>query len=50
MQFLTEHSNYVTMIIATMILVGIILYLSRIDARLRRVELDVERDSDAMHS
>jgi hypothetical protein len=42
MQFLVDHSIYVTLIIAVMILVGILVFVSRIDARVRRIERDVE--------
>lgn len=38
MQFLTDNSMYVAAIIATVILVGILLYISRVDARLRKLE------------
>ncbi len=38
MQFLSDNSMYVAAIIATVILVGILLYISRVDARLRRLE------------
>ncbi len=38
MQFLTDHSIYVVLIIAVLILVGVLVYLNRLDARLRRIE------------
>lgn len=38
MEFLTEHSMYVVLINAALILVGVLVYLNRIDARLRRLE------------
>ena len=38
MQFLVDNSMYVTLIVAALILIGLLIYLSRIDARLRRVE------------
>jgi hypothetical protein len=38
MQFLVDNSMYVTLIVAALILIGLLAYLSRIDARLRRVE------------
>jgi len=38
MQFLVDNSMYVVMIIATIILIGLLLYLSRIDSRLRKLE------------
>lgn len=40
MQFLADNSMYVAAIIATVILIGILLYISRVDARLRRLERD----------
>lgn len=44
MQFLVDHSIYVTLIIATMILIGLLLFVSRVDARVRRLEREVEHD------
>jgi hypothetical protein len=38
MQFLVDNSIYVTLIIATMITIGLFIYLNRIDARLRSLE------------
>ncbi len=38
MQFLTENSIYVTLIIASLILVGLLIYLFRVDGRLRNLE------------
>ena len=38
MQFFVENSIYVALIIAGMILVGLLLYRTRIDARLRKLE------------
>jgi hypothetical protein len=38
MQFLTDNSIYVTLIIASIILVGLLIYLSRLEARLRKLE------------
>ncbi|HVZ41019.1 MAG TPA: CcmD family protein [Candidatus Kapabacteria bacterium] len=38
MEFLADNSMYVTLIIASLILVGLLLYLVRIDARLRKLE------------
>ncbi len=38
MQFLVDNSVYVTLVIATMITIGLFLYLNRIDARLRTLE------------
>ena len=38
MNFLVENSIYVTLIIAGMILLGVLLYLVRLDARLRKIE------------
>lgn len=38
MQFFVENSIYVALIIAGTILVGLLLYLTRIDARLRKLE------------
>jgi hypothetical protein len=44
MQFLVDNSMYVTLIIATMILVGLLVFLSRVDARVRRLEREAELD------
>ncbi len=44
MQFLVDNSMYVTLIIATMILVGILIFISRVDARVRRLEREVDHD------
>lgn len=38
MQFLVENSMYVVLIVAAMILLGLLVYLSRIDARVRKLE------------
>lgn len=38
MRFLVENSIYVTLIIAGIILLGVVFYLVRIDARLRKLE------------
>ncbi len=38
MQFLVDNSIYVTLIISTMITVGLFIYLNRLDARLRLLE------------
>jgi hypothetical protein len=38
MQFLVDNSIYVVLIIATMVLIGLLVYLNRIDARLRKLE------------
>jgi hypothetical protein len=38
MQFFVDNSMYVTLIIASLILVGILVYMSRIDSRLRKIE------------
>jgi hypothetical protein len=38
MQFLVDNSIYVTLIIAALILVGLLFYMSRVDSRLRKVE------------
>jgi hypothetical protein len=37
-EFLTENSIYVPLIIAGIILLGLLFYVSRIDARLRKLE------------
>lgn len=42
MDFFVDHSIYVTLIIATMILVGVLFYISRIDSRVRRIERAIE--------
>lgn len=42
MQFLIDNSIYVTLIIATMILVGILVYISRLDTRVRRIERELD--------
>lgn len=42
MQFLVDHSIYVTLIICTMILVGLLVFISRVDARVRRLERETE--------
>lgn len=47
MQFLVENSLYVTLIIATMILIGILTYVGRLDGRLRRLERGMEFDSSS---
>ena len=44
MQFLVDHSIYVTLIIATMILVGVLIFISSVDARVRRLEREAEFD------
>lgn len=44
MQFLVDNSIYVTLIIATMILVGLLIFVSRVDARVRRLERETELD------
>jgi hypothetical protein len=43
MQFLIDHSIYVVLIVSLMVMLGMVLYLNRVDARLRRIEqrLDV---------
>ena len=38
MKFLVENSIYVALIVAGTIMVGVLLYLTRIDARLRKLE------------
>ena len=38
MQFFVDNSMYVTLIVAALILLGLLAYLGRIDARLRRLE------------
>lgn len=38
MQFLVDNSMYVTLIIALMTTVGLFIYLTRLDSRLRRLE------------
>ncbi|KXK55650.1 MAG: hypothetical protein K1X90_11660 [Candidatus Kapabacteria bacterium] len=38
MQFLSEHSIYVVLVIALLILSGLLIYLNRIDSRLRKLE------------
>ena len=40
MQFLVDNSMYVTLIVAALILLGLLVYLGRIDARLRSLERD----------
>ncbi|HVK40254.1 MAG TPA: hypothetical protein VNA88_17110 [Candidatus Kapabacteria bacterium] len=47
MQFLVDHSIYVTLIIATMILVGLLVFVSRVDARVRRLERETELEKSA---
>jgi hypothetical protein len=42
MQFLVDNSIYVTLIIAMMILVGILVFVSQVDARVRRLEREVD--------
>jgi hypothetical protein len=42
MQFFVDNSLYVVLIIALMIMVGSLMYLSRIDARVRRIERDLK--------
>ena len=43
MDFLVENSIYVTLIIAGVILLGILFYLNRLDARLRKLERNNEQ-------
>lgn len=43
MQFLVENSIYVTLIVAGLIMLGTLLYLSRLDARLRKLERGEKR-------
>lgn len=38
MQFFVDNSMYVALIVAALILLGLLAYLVRIDARLRRLE------------
>lgn len=38
MQFLVDNSMYVTLVVATLIFLGLVIYLNRIDARVRRLE------------
>lgn len=38
MQFLVENSMYVSLIVAAMILIGLLVYMARVDARLRKLE------------
>ncbi len=38
MQFLVDNSMYVALIIAAMILLGLLFYMMRVDARLRKLE------------
>lgn len=38
MDFFVENSIYVTLIVAGIILLGVLFYLSRLDARLRKLE------------
>lgn len=40
MQFFVDNSIYVALIVAALILLGLLAYLVRIDARLRRLERD----------
>ena len=47
MQFLVDNSMYVTLVICMMILVGVLFFVSRIDARVRRLEREL--DLDSMH-
>jgi hypothetical protein len=45
MQFFVDNSVYVTLIIAVMILVGLLFYVGRVDARVRRLEKEAPFDS-----
>lgn len=38
MQFLVDHSMYVTLVIVLLILAGLLLYMNRVDARVRTLE------------
>ncbi len=38
MQFLIDHSIYVVLIVALVVMLGLVVYLNRVDARLRRIE------------
>jgi len=38
MQFLVDNSMYVALIVATLIFLGLVIYLNRIDARVRMLE------------
>jgi hypothetical protein len=43
MQFLVDHSMYVTLIIVLLILAGLLLYMNRVDARVRTLEQKEQR-------
>jgi hypothetical protein len=38
MQFLVDHSMYVTLVIVLLIMAGLLLYINRVDSRLRTLE------------
>jgi|GEM_PF-1755291 len=43
MEFFINHSMYVALVVAATVLLGILFYLMRIDARLRRMERERNR-------
>jgi hypothetical protein len=43
MQFLVDHSMYVTLVIVLLILAGLLLYMNRVDARVRTLEQKEQR-------
>jgi hypothetical protein len=47
MNFLVDNSIYVVLIIATLILIGLLVYLSVIDSRLRRLEREIASEDPA---
>jgi len=42
MQFFIDHSMYAALVVAVITMVGVLIYLWRLDARIRRVERDVD--------
>lgn len=43
MQFLTANALYVVLVTALVIWVGVAMYLQRLDARLRELEMRIDR-------
>jgi cell division protein FtsL len=44
MQFLVDNSMYVSLIVALLILAGLIVYLSMIDGRVRKLEREIHSE------
>jgi len=51
MQFFIDHSTYAALTVALIVMIGLLLYLVRVDGRLRRVErgLTTLEKTDSSH-